>query len=172
MGVRPIGETPVSEPVRNKSRNPIPASEPFDLDKEIQLNEADDRRMFMEALEHANPPDKDTPPDEYQQQRFRKLKSIKNKQISLDDQIDLHGKSVDEGLLELGRFITRSFANNLRTVVIITGKGKHSPGGVSVLKRNVENWIIAYGRRFIHSYADAPRAYGGRGAFIVYLKDR
>jgi len=53
---------------------------------------------------------------------------------------------------------------------VITGKGRHSPRGDSPVRRAVENWIVHKGRRFIRSYAEAPRAYGGRGAFVLYLE--
>jgi len=121
----------------------------------------------METLETV--PVKDELPQP-QSEAFRKLKSARVKQPRWEECLDLHGKTAEEAVTLLAGFVARSFARNIKTVVVVTGKGKHSQGGVAVLKPLVENWIVQKGKRYIASYAEAPRAYGGRGAFLIYLR--
>lgn len=87
-----------------------------------------------------------------------------------DDVLDLHGLTRQEALHKLATYVSRCFVNNIRTILVITGKGLRSKDGESVLRPSVEEWILRNGKRFIESYAEAPRAYGGKGAFIIFLR--
>ena len=90
--------------------------------------------------------------------------------LSPEDELDLHGLTVEEALNQLAGFVSRAFAHNHRTVSVVTGKGLHSKGGVGVLKLAVEQWIVSRGKRCIESYDEAPRAHGGKGAIILNLR--
>ena len=131
--------------------------------------EHDERAEFLAAIETLEQvPHKDELPQPTSG-GLRKLKSAK-KQSQWEECLDLHGKTAEEAINLLASFVAGSYARNLKAVVVITGKGKHSRGGVPVVKPRVENWILQKGKRYIASYAEAPRAYGGRGAFLLYLK--
>ncbi len=151
-----------SPPLSGGSHDPLPDTDPLD---------DQDQTLFLAALE-GTIPDKDVRSLVRSEQGFRKLKSLKGKCLELEESLDLHGRKVDEALAMLASFVTRAFAHGLKSVVIITGKGKHSQAGVSVLRPQVEQWILQKGKRFIRSYAEAPRVYGGRGAFILNLKSK
>ena len=88
----------------------------------------------------------------------------------IDDQIDLHGLKGEEALRRLRHFLAAAAGAGARTVLVITGKGHHSPQGRGVLRRRVEEWIVGQGRRRVRAYAQAPRALGGRGAYVLYLR--
>lgn len=133
-------------------------------------DEEEERNLFLSALDSGVIPNKDDR-SESEASRLRKLKSVREKGLSLEDSLDLHGMTGDEAVAALAGFVARAFAHSLKTVVVITGKGKHSKTGVSVLRPRVEQWIRRKGGRFIDKYAEAPRAYGGGGAFILYLKN-
>ena len=98
----------------------------------------------------------------------RKVKARRRERI--EEQIDLHRLKSAEALGRLEAFVTRARASGVRTVLVITGKGLHSPGGQSVLKRRVEEWLGARGRRSVLEFSDAPRTHGGRGAYVFYLR--
>jgi len=85
------------------------------------------------------------------------------------DRIDLHGCTASEAETKTENFLARGRRNHLKTVLVITGKGLHSPEG-SVLKDIIEarlkimktdGSILAY----LWEKKDRERS----GALIVYL---
>ena len=60
-------------------------------------------------------------------------------------QLDLHGARVPEALGELERFLARAEQQGAEEVRIVCGKGRHSPGGVGVLRDAVPGWLDAHG---------------------------
>jgi len=130
-----------------------------------------ERREFIDALAQMEViPHKDELFEPAEEKGARKTRISKKDKVVWDDCLDLHGNTAAEAVDLLARFVATSFARSKATVVVITGKGKHSKSGVSVIKPAVENWILRHGKRFIRSYAEAPRAYGGKGAFLLYLR--
>ena len=164
LGVRPLDEEKGHTPDRTIDQRSLPQEPAVE-------REDPDRDLFLSSMSRLDVvPDKDQLLDSRSEDApVRQKRKTGNKP---DDCLDLHGKTVDEALRLLPVFIAESFARGTRYVIVITGKGKHSRGGVSVLKPAVERWILQKGRRFVASYAEAPRAYGGRGAFILNLKSK
>jgi hypothetical protein len=95
-------------------------------------------------------------------QRAGFLKSLKPQAV-----LDLHGLSSAEAEEALDRFVRDSRARGLAKVLVIHGKGLHSPGE-PVLQRVVQDYLEkcphtgAFGR--------ADRANGGRGATWVLMR--
>ncbi len=156
IGVRRLAQGRDPETVREYV--PIPSATP-----------EDDRRLFLEALEElesVQPKDL----EEQDKQRARRARSLQERQIGAT--LDLHGYTQDEAIRLLAGFVAAQFAASAPVVMVITGKGLHSRGGAPVLKPAVEKWIMERGKRFITRYGEAPRAFGGRGAFVLYLRER
>lgn len=83
--------------------------------------------------------------------------------------LDLHGLTTDDALARLRLFLDDSLRKGLCKVLIIHGKGNHSEGD-PVLAGAVARFLEAYppaGKR-----GPADRALGGRGALVLYLKNR
>ncbi len=146
-----------------------------DLDlPEPEIDDIDeaDRALFLKAVElmsvEALDEDKPMPPKSGDA-GLVKLKLPKKTKVFWDDSIDLHGKTVEEAVARVASFVPRCYAENDRVIAVITGKGKHSEGGVGVLRPAVENWIHLCGRRYVRTYAQAPPAYGGHGVLLLYL---
>lgn len=140
---------------------------------EDQVREREDRELFLNHLAGLREvPDKEAFLDrEAPSGRAIEKRKLRKKQVvATDDTLDLHGLTRDVALHRLAQFIARAFTKNLRAVLVITGKGKHSPGEVGVLRTAVEEWVLYRGGRFVHAYAEAPRMMGGAGAFILYLR--
>lgn len=97
-------------------------------------------------------------------------RKTRNRDVWYEDQVDLHRLRSVEALRRLESFIQRSAALGYRRVLVITGKGHHSPGGRGVLRERVEEWIRGPGGSFVTEYAEAPRARGGSGAFVLDLR--
>jgi len=168
MGVRPMGEEAPS--FRNQEEEEAFSEDAALFQRFVDkgYDEAEERDLFLSALDGVVP-NKDAT-ETKEETRFRKLKAVREKSLSLEDCLDLHGMTGDEAESALASFVARAFAHSFKTVVVITGKGIRSKSGKSVLRPRVEKWILQKGKRFIQSYAEAPRAYGGAGAFILYLK--
>ncbi len=92
--------------------------------------------------------------------------------LKIEDRLDLHRLKSGEALDRLERFLAAALRTGTSTVLVITGKGHHSPGGRGVLKQRVEEWILGRGKRFVRQFSEAPRALGGRGAYVLHLRQR
>lgn len=92
------------------------------------------------------------------------------KHLRIDEQLDLHRLKSEEAVVRLERFVATSAAAGEHTVLVITGKGVHSPGGRSVLKQRLEEWIRGRGRDHVRAYSEAPRTLGGGGAYVLFLR--
>ncbi len=55
-------------------------------------------------------------------------------------------------------------------MIVVTGKGLRSERGVPVLKQTVERWLRRSGKHQVRAFSEAPRALGGSGAFLLYLR--
>ncbi len=128
-------------------------------------------QMFRQAIKELDgvPPEVSSDEPRHQQASVRRLKAS-SKMLRLEDQIDLHRLRSVEALRRLEVFVHRNSASRARNILVITGKGHHSPGGRGVLRERVEEWIQGPGRRYVSTYAPAPRAQGGRGAFVLSLR--
>lgn len=92
--------------------------------------------------------------------------------FSVQDHVDLHGMTMDEGGKELEVFFSAATARGLRMVLIIHGRGKSSPVK-PVLKSMVREWLTTgpY-RTWVIAFASARLCDGGAGATYVLLRHR
>ncbi|HIJ90361.1 MAG: Smr/MutS family protein [Desulfobulbaceae bacterium] len=85
------------------------------------------------------------------------------------DRLDLHGCTGPEAEIKTKNFLTRARRNHLKTVLIITGKGLHSPEG-SVLKDVIETRLkIMKTDGSILAYLWEKKDREKSGALLVYL---
>ena len=88
----------------------------------------------------------------------------------IQDELDLHGLTVEEARPLLGEFLSQSARRGLRCLRVIHGKGLRSPNREPVLKRRVAGWLIQ--REDVLAFCQARAADGGSGAVVVLLKGR
>jgi DNA-nicking Smr family endonuclease len=105
-------------------------------------------------------------------------------QSPIDGVLDLHGMRQDEAHRALLNFIHRKVHEGAVVVMVITGKGGFSSGGLitgergvpttdgrGVLKRLVPHWLSDPGqRRYVLGFEDAAQHHGGTGALYVRLR--
>lgn len=84
-----------------------------------------------------------------------------------ESEIDLHGLSVEEALLNLDRFLREASRRGLRKVLIIHGKGNHSKEG-PVLPGAVHDFLRS--SPLAGETGIATRDKGGRGATWVIVR--
>ncbi|MFA7348030.1 MAG: Smr/MutS family protein [Desulfurivibrionaceae bacterium] len=83
--------------------------------------------------------------------------------------LDLHGCTGSEAEIKTENFLARSRRNHLKTVLVITGKGLHSPEG-SVLKDVIEARLkIMKNDGSILAYLWEKKDREKSGALLVYL---
>ena len=117
-------------------------------------------------------PDKDPPLDQNakgtsrNKSRFSTRDSLKRP----DDEIDLHGKTSDEAIKIVQKFVIDCYQKNFRSALIITGKGHHSAEKAPVLKKEVKFWLERNGDSYITGFHDAPSRFGGSGAIWLNFK--
>ena len=84
-----------------------------------------------------------------------------------EDTLDLHRLTVEEARRELWNFLQLSTRYQLRTVMVLHGKGDRAPRA-GVLKSFVAQWLK--GIPLVLAYHSAQPNHGGAGALYVLLK--
>jgi DNA-nicking Smr family endonuclease len=127
-----------------------------------------DRALFLEALgEIPNTFQDDVQELETHSKAVpRRLRQVARGQLKPEAELDLHGLTLDEALTRVRFFLDDACYRGLQTVLIITGKGLHSTDG-PVLRRAVEK-LLEQSRQRVLEWGNAPRAYGGDGALVVF----
>ncbi len=94
--------------------------------------------------------------------------------------IDLHGYTLEEANQAVETFINKSYLENVKKLIIVTGKGLHSQNeknpyvskNLSILKYSIPEFIKGNQNlmKKIIEIKDADIKDGGSGSFYVYLK--
>jgi DNA-nicking Smr family endonuclease len=94
--------------------------------------------------------------------------------------IDLHGFTLEEANKVVEQFINDSYLENIKKLIVVTGKGLHSQNDkdpylskdLSILKYSVPDFIEGNQElmKKILEIKDADIKDGGSGAFYIYLK--
>jgi DNA-nicking Smr family endonuclease len=108
----------------------------------------------------------------------RRFDKLRRGRMEPEARIDLHGMTSEHAHAALNGFILSAYAQDLRLVLVITGKGKaddspHQPRRHGILRHSLPHWLAApplAGR--ILQVTPAHQRHGGSGAFYVYLRRR
>ena len=84
--------------------------------------------------------------------------------------LDLHRHTSRVAQERLGRFLAESRAAGLRTVLVITGKGRDGPGSLERLRDLVPAWLCGPLAASVLAYTPARAEHGGAGALYVLLR--
>ncbi len=105
----------------------------------------------------------DVPPDT--------LRRLRRGLFPIDARLDLHGMTLPEARLQLGLFLRTMRARSERCVLVIHGKGEHSPQGLSVLRGETAAWLSqGPSSEHVAAFATAREVDGGEGAVYVLLR--
>ena len=98
------------------------------------------------------------------------LARLRRGEQRVERRIDLHGMTAAEARRELTAELRAAFADGVRCVLVVHGRGLHSEGG-AVLKGGVVDWLIAAPlASFVLAFASAQPRDGGPGASYVLLR--
>lgn len=96
---------------------------------------------------------------------------LQNRQYSPEAHIDLHGLNAEQAYHNLIAFFRNSYQRGLRTVLVVTGKGKNSINGMPVLRTKVQEWFTKEPfRRVVIAFCTAKQEDGGSGALYVLIR--
>ncbi len=102
---------------------------------------------------------------------FELLDQLRKGQFSFHRHLDLHGLVRDTAKTVVERFIQEARRDGERCVLIITGRGKTSPGGIAVLRDILPRWLSrAPLKAHVLAFATAQQVDGGPGATYVLLR--
>lgn len=142
---------PSPVPSRNEQFDRPAMQELYDSDYEQNLLERGDELFFSRPG--------------IQKQTLRKLR---RGQYKIEDELDLHGLTVEMARTELSNFLADCHMRSLRCVRIIHGKGIGSENKQPIIKNKVNNWLRQ--RNDALAFCSALRADGGTGAIYLLLK--
>jgi DNA-nicking Smr family endonuclease len=114
--------------------------------------------------------------EEYMQGHIRSLdarllKKLKRGEYSVEAHLDLHGYITEAAYESVLFFLRESFLQNKRCVMLITGRGRNSPGGFAVIKQAVQGWLTREPlHRIVLAFCTALPRHGGAGAVYVLLR--
>jgi DNA-nicking Smr family endonuclease len=95
---------------------------------------------------------------------------LKRGQVSIEQTLDLHGRTQDEAHGALAGFLAAAQAAGRRCVLVVTGKGLESGG---TLRHMVPRWLNEGDNRDrIVAFAPAQARHGGTGALYILLRRR
>ena len=104
----------------------------------------------------------------------RSFEKLKRGQRAIDARLDLHGFTLEAAHDALIRFIDNAAARDLRTLLVITGKGgREMEDGMprASLRESVPRWLNEpILRKHLLAFTPAQAKHGGAGALYVLLK--
>ena len=147
---------------------PAPAADPEDSDDA-------DAKLMRQAVQGAIEFDLELS-DEYMRGFVRGLDSkifqqLKAGSLSVEGHLDLHGQNADQARDALMFFMRESYLTGKRVVLVIPGRGRNSPGGLGILRAEIQSWLTREPlRRIVLAFCTAQPRDGGTGALYVLLR--
>ncbi len=100
---------------------------------------------------------------------FRRLKAGN---LSIQAHLDLHGLNTLQARMQLLNFMREQYINNNKCVLLIPGRGRNSPLGDPVLRKEVQTWLTHEPlKRVVLAFCSAQPKHGGTGALYVLLRN-
>lgn len=96
---------------------------------------------------------------------YRKLRLGR---YEIEARLDLHRRTLEQSEKELVRFFKDCISHDLRTVLVMPGKGDRNELTPAVLKSHLAHWFKDMDE--VQAYHTAQPQHGGAGAFYVLLK--
>ena len=117
-------------------------------------------------------PDYEDPASGKAESEPRRMKQLRQGRITPDASLDLHGFKRADVAGKIKYFIQGARYQGWQTLLVITGRGLHSESGEAVLREETEQVIGLIGKQEIAEWGYAPQRYGGKGAIVLFLKNK
>jgi DNA-nicking Smr family endonuclease len=99
------------------------------------------------------------------------VRKLRRGLFPVDARLDLHGMGAGEARGQLELFLRTMRARGERCVLVVHGKGEHSPRGVGVLRGEIGAWLSqGTASEQVAAFSTARDADGGEGAVYVLIR--
>lgn len=99
------------------------------------------------------------------------LERLRAGHFSPEKHLDLHGMNAEQAYDALIWFVKDAYQKGLRTLVVVTGRGKNSPDGIGVLRPMLQHWLCREPfKRVVLAFCTARPHDGGAGAVYILLR--
>ncbi|HEY8091590.1 MAG TPA: Smr/MutS family protein [Polyangiaceae bacterium] len=99
------------------------------------------------------------------------LRKLRRGLVPIDARLDLHGLGASDARGAVEGFLRSKRAAGERCVLVVTGKGDHSPRGQPVLRGEIAAWLSqGPASEHVAAFVTAARDDGGEGAVYVLLR--
>jgi DNA-nicking Smr family endonuclease len=99
------------------------------------------------------------------------LRRLRRGLLPVDARLDLHGLAVAQARAQLDTFLRTMRGRGERCVLVIHGKGEHSPQGVGALRGEIAAWLSqGSSSEHVAAFSTADEREGGEGAVYVLLR--
>ena len=95
-------------------------------------------------------------------------KKLRLGRYEIEARLDLHRMTVEQARREVFQFLRECYQYELRTVIILHGKGDRNPDKVALLKSHLSVWLPQIEE--VMAFHSAQKHHGGTGAVYVMLK--
>jgi DNA-nicking Smr family endonuclease len=99
------------------------------------------------------------------------LSKLEKGEFAVRSHVDLHGMAFDDASQTVDEFLADCQRRGERCVLVITGKGRNSPGQIGVLRERIPEWLSrGPSARRVLAFVTARPCDGGEGAIYVLLR--
>jgi DNA-nicking Smr family endonuclease len=99
------------------------------------------------------------------------VRKLRRGLFPIDARLDLHGMGAREARGQLELFLRTMRARGERCVLVVHGKGEHSPRGVGVLRGEIGAWLSqGTASEQVAAFSTAREGDGGEGAVYVLIR--
>jgi DNA-nicking Smr family endonuclease len=95
-------------------------------------------------------------------------KNLRMGRYEIEARLDLHRMTVEYARVEVFQFLRQCYQYELRTVLVMHGKGDRNPDKIALLKSHLAAWLPQIDE--VMAFHSADRRHGGTGAVYVLLK--
>ncbi len=95
-------------------------------------------------------------------------KKLRMGRYEIDARLDLHRMTIEQARREVFRFIEECNEYELRTVIILHGKGDRNPERIAHIKSHLAVWLPQLNS--VMAFHSAQKHHGGTGAVYVLLR--
>lgn len=100
----------------------------------------------------------------------RELRRLRTLGYPIDGKLDLHGMRASEAKIAVARFLAKRAVEGDRAVLVVHGKGRHSPRGDAVLRGELGAWLSqGAAARHVLAFASVVDRLGESGSVLVLL---
>ncbi len=100
------------------------------------------------------------------------LNNIKKGKFQIQARLDLHGMVLEKAFQSFVNFINNNFENNIRNLIVITGKG-NPEYNTGIIRQEFFKWIkLDFANDKILYVNNALPKDGGDGAFYIFLRKK